>query len=148
MPEFSTSIEIAATPEVIFDFLVTAEGLTAWMGERATLEPHAGGTFEVFIHGSPIRGRYLEVDRPHRVVVSWGLAGSDEFPAGASRVSFTLSAIDIGTRVDLVHSDLPDLRVAGHVDGWTHFLPRLASVAGGRAVAKDDWVPLPMRGIA
>ncbi|MBT2500057.1 SRPBCC domain-containing protein [Agromyces sp. ISL-38] len=145
MAEFSTSIDIHATPEVVFDYLVTPAGMTAWMGETATLEPSVGGTFSVDIAGSPIRGQYLEVVRPHRVVVSWGVAGSDELPSGASRVSFTLTPIGEGTRVELLHSDLPDVHVEGHVDGWQHFLPRLASAAQGQPPAADGWIPLPQR---
>jgi uncharacterized protein YndB with AHSA1/START domain len=142
MPDYRTSIEIHATPEAVFDFLVTPTGLTAWMGEHATLEPYAGGVFQVDIAGSPIRGHYLEVVRPHRVVVSWGVAGSPELPAGSSRVSFTLSPIAAGTRVDLLHSDLPEPRVAGHAYGWVHFLPRLLAAAHGETPTEDDWVPL------
>lgn len=142
MAEYETSIDIQASPENVFDFLVTPEGMTAWMGERAVLDPRVDGVFEVDIAGSPVRGRYLEVDRPTRVVVSWGFAGDDHLPPGASRVSFTLSRIDSGTRVDLVHSDLPDLGVAGHVYGWAHFLPRLALVGRGGYAADDGWMPL------
>lgn len=148
MADYSASIEIHATPEEVFEYLVTEAGMTAWMGQHATLEPHVGGAFHVDIAGSPIRGQYLEVVRPHRVVVSWGIAGSDEFPSGTSRVSFTLNPTTDGTRVDLLHSDLPDLRVAGYVDGWSHFLPRLASVAEGHTLPVDRWIPLPQRGIA
>jgi uncharacterized protein YndB with AHSA1/START domain len=148
MAEFATTIEIRATPEEVFDFLVTPAGMTAWMGEHAVLEPRPGGAFEVDIAGAPIRGRYLEVDRPNRVVVSWGVAGSLEFPAGASRVTFALTATSAGTRVDLLHADLPDERVAGHVDGWGHFLPRLASGAEGAEPVEDGWVPLPWRDTA
>lgn len=142
MADLSTSIEIQATSEEIFDFLVTADGMTVWMGEHATLEPYVGGAFQVQIAGSPIRGEYLEVVRPRRVVVSWGLAGSEEFPSGTSQVSFTLNATVEGTRVDLLHSDLPELRVAEHADGWTHFLPRLAAVAHGESLPVDHWIPL------
>ena len=146
MAEYGSSIEIRATPEEVFDYLVTPTGLTAWMGEHATLEPYAGGVFQVDIAGSPIRGRYLEVVRPHRVVVSWGLAGSEEFPSGCSTVSFTLSPTEDGTCVDLLHSNLPELRVAGHKDGWEHFLPRLASIVQGEPLMADRWIPLPRRG--
>ena len=39
--------------------------------------------------------------------------------------------IEGGTRLRLVHSQLPgDLRLL-HDDGWTRFLARLAAVAGG-----------------
>lgn len=143
MAEYATSIEIEASPEEVFEYLVTPDGMTAWMGQRADLDPCPDGAFDVDIAGSPIRGRYLEVERPHRVVVSWGVAGSATFPPGASRVSFTLTATARGTRVDLVHSGLPDLMVAGHADGWAHFLPRLLTVAEGGVAGDDSWTPLP-----
>jgi len=142
MAEYADSIEIDATPDEIFDYLVTPAGIVAWMGEHATLEPRAGGVFEVDIAGSPIRGHYLEVVRPSLVVVSWGIAGSEEFPSGSSQVSFTLTPTAHGTHVELLHSDLPELRVPGHADGWTHFLPRLASIAEGETLPADKWIPL------
>jgi uncharacterized protein YndB with AHSA1/START domain len=145
MAEYSTSIDIHASPDEVFEYLVTAKGLTAWMGQYATLEAHEGGAFEVDIAGSPIRGEYLEIIRPHRVVVSWGVAGSADLPPGTSRVAFLLAPTATGTRVELVHSDLPEARVAGHVEGWAHFLPRLATVAGGAVLGSDDWVPVPLR---
>ena len=145
MAEYATSIDIRATPAQVFTYLVTPAGMTAWMGQHATLDPRPGGVFAVDIAGSPIRGEFVDVDPPHRVVMTWGLAGSAEFPAGASTVSFTLTATDDGTRVDVVHSGLPDDRVEGHVDGWTHFLPRLQLAARGAPVANDDWTPLPRR---
>ena len=148
MAEYATSIAIRATPAQVFAYLVTAAGMTAWMGQHATLDPRPGGLFAVDIAGSPIRGEFVEVNPPHRVVMTWGLAGSAEFPAGASTVSFTLTATGDGTRVDVLHSNLPDDRVEGHVDGWAHFLPRLELVAQGTVVTDDDWVPLPRRGTA
>ncbi len=142
MPEFATSIVIDADADDVFEYLVTQQGLTAWMGQHAVLDPQPGGVFEVDIAGSPIRGRYLDIDRPRRVVVSWGLAGSDDFPPGTSTVSFTLTPAEQGTRVDVVHSDLPEGRLAGHAYGWTHFLPRLVTVARGGDAGHDDWTPL------
>lgn len=142
MAEYATSIEIEAAPAEVFDFLVTEAGMTAWMGQHATLDPHLGGDFAVDIAGYAIRGRYLEVDRPCRVVVSWGVAGSPDLPPEASTVEFTLTPTARGTRVDLVHSGLPDAHLEGHADGWTHFLPRLRTVASGGDAGEDDWVPI------
>lgn len=147
MAEFRSSIAIAATPAEVFAFLVTPEGLTAWMGTEAMLDPQPGGTFAVTIAGNAIRGRYLDVHYPDRVVVSWGHEGSDVLPPGTSRVSFTLTATATGTQVDLVHSGLPDPAAAGHRDGWQHFLPRLRLAAAGMSPGPDDWVPLPQRSI-
>lgn len=142
MAEYATSIEIDAAPADVFDYLVTEAGMTAWMGQHAALDPRPGGSFAVDIAGFPIRGRYLEVERPHRVVVSWGVAGSGDLPAGASTVGFTLTPTTRGTRVDLVHSGLPDAQLAGHADGWTHFLSRLLVVAPGGDAGHDDWMPI------
>lgn len=145
MAEYKTSIEIEAEPSVVFDYLVTEEGMTAWMGQHATLDPRLGGGFAVDIAGHPIRGEYLEVDQPHRVVVSWGIAGSPDLPAGASTVAFILEPTARGTRVELVHSQLPDSALDGHADGWTHFLPRLSIAATGGDAGDDDWVPIADR---
>ena len=139
--EYATSIDIDAEPEFVFGFLTTNSGMTAWMGQWADLEPRVGGRFAVDIAGSPARGEFLEVDPPHRVVVSWGFADSELLPVGASRVAFTLTPIPTGTRVDLVHSDLPDTHVVSHQLGWAHFLDRLAIAGSGRDAGPDDWVP-------
>jgi uncharacterized protein YndB with AHSA1/START domain len=141
--DYATFIDIRATPSVVFDYLVTAEGMTQWMGQHAALDPRPGGVFQVDIAGSPIRGEFVEVDPPRRVVVSWGVAGSEEFLPGTSTVSFTLTPTRQGTRVDLVHSGLPEARKAGHVYGWAHFLARLDAVSRGHAVGPDEWTPLP-----
>jgi uncharacterized protein YndB with AHSA1/START domain len=145
MPEFRTSIEIDAPPDIVFDHLVTAEGMVAWMGQHADLQPHPGGGFAVDVNGYPVRGHYLVVDPPHRVVVSWGMAGSDDLPPGASRVEFTLTPVGRGTRLDLVHSGLPDTRAGAHGQGWRHFLPRLAIAAADGTAAREEpdawWLP-------
>jgi uncharacterized protein YndB with AHSA1/START domain len=143
MTDFSTSIDIAAAPEVVFEYLVTNDGMTAWMGQHAALDPRPGGRFEVDVAGYPVRGRYLEVDPPRRVVVSWGFAGSDDLPPGASRVTFELTPTVDGTRVDLTHSGLPDPRLPGHRSGWAHFLPRLAHAGSGHPDGPDDWRSTP-----
>ena len=145
MAEHASSIEIDADPETVFDFLVTEAGLTAWMGQHARLDPRPGGEFAVDIAGYPVRGEYRVVDRPRRVVVTWGMVGSEALPPGASEVAFTLTPTAAGTRVDLLHSALPETVVPGHVDGWAHFLPRLAVVGAGGEPGADTWSPLPDR---
>jgi uncharacterized protein YndB with AHSA1/START domain len=141
MAEFATSIDIDAEPSFVFRFLTTNDGMSAWMGQWAELDPEVGGQFAVDIFGSPARGEFLEIDPPRRVVVSWGYAGSEDLPPGASRVSFTLTPIETGTRVDLVHTDLPERHAPGHARGWQYFVERLAQVGAGNDPGPDTWAP-------
>ncbi len=143
MTEHRTSIDIEADPEKVFEFLVTDTGMTSWMGQWASLEPVPGGQFAVDIAGYAARGMFLEVDPPRRVMVSWGFAGSESLPPGASTVSFELTATSAGTRVEVVHTDLPDDDVPGHIEGWRHFLPRLARAVAGEELRPDTWQPVP-----
>lgn len=143
MSEYRTSIDIDATPETVFQYLVTDAGMSAWMGQRASLDPVPGGQFAVDIAGYSARGSFLEIDPPRRMTVSWGFVESDSLPPGTSTVSFELTAISTGTRVDLVHTDLPETEVPGHIEGWSHFLPRLAQATAGVQLATDTWQPTP-----
>jgi uncharacterized protein YndB with AHSA1/START domain len=141
MADFSTSIDIEAPPEVVFDHLVTARRMVAWMGQHAELEAVRGGQFAVDINGYLIRGEYLEVDAPHRVVVSWGMEGADDLPPGSSRVELILTPTETGTKVDLHHTGLPDTRARTHGSGWGNYLPRLRAAASGMDPGPDDWIP-------
>jgi uncharacterized protein YndB with AHSA1/START domain len=131
------AIHIDAAPERVFTYFTDADAMTAWMGDRAALDPVAGGGFAVDVRGVAVRGRYLVVEPPHRLVFSWGHEGSGELPPGASTVEVRLMATEGGgTKVVLEHRDLPAARAPGHDRGWSMFLPRLAeAVAAGRSVA-------------
>lgn len=136
---FETEIDIAAPVEEVFRHLTETEAMLTWMGRRAVLEPEAGGRFELDINNFPVRGNFLVVEPPHRVVVSWGVAGNEEVPPGSTRVEFTLTATSDGTRLRLVHSDLPESYAPQHAEGWGHFLPRLAIAAAGDDPGPDPW---------
>jgi uncharacterized protein YndB with AHSA1/START domain len=127
---FETTVDLNAPVQEVFRHLTDPAALIRWMGQHATLEPVPGGAFEVDIDGVPVRGRYLEVEPPRRVVVSWGVAGSTGLPPGVTQVEFTLTATAAGTRLRLVHRNLPPDQAAMHGTGWRHFLGRLSQVAG------------------
>lgn len=141
MAEFSTTIDIEAPPDVVFAHLVSAERMVSWMGQHADLRPVPGGGFAVDVKGALVRGEYLELDPPHRVVVSWGMAGAGDLPPGASRVEFTLTPNGSGTTLRLVHTGLPDSRAQTHATGWAHYLARLRTAAAGTDPGPDTWTP-------
>jgi uncharacterized protein YndB with AHSA1/START domain len=109
------------------------------MGDWADLDPTVDGRFVVDINGVPIRGQYLEVEPPHRLVFSWGAAGSAVLPPGSTIVEITLRAEGRGTLLELIHRNLPPEELAQHGVGWGHFLARLAVAAAGEDPGPDPW---------
>lgn len=140
---FATEVDLPAPPEEVFRHLTDPAAMVRWMGQHATLEPIPGGAFQIDINGVPVRGRYLEVDPPRRVLVSWGVADSADMPPGATEVEFTLTPTPAGTRLRLVHRGLSAGQEEIHAAGWRHFLPRLASAAAGGTAGPDPWLPVP-----
>lgn len=132
---YSGSIYIAAAPAVVFDYFTDPKALTSWMGDRAVLDPRPGGEFTLFFEDRAVVGRYVEVARPHRLVISWGRRGSTELPPGASTLEVTFTVEGAGTRVTVVHSGLPPLEQERHALGWRHYLARLAVAGAGGTVA-------------
>ncbi len=124
------SVLIEAGCDDVYRHFVDPEAMVEWMGERAWLDPRPGGRFAVDVEGTEVRGRYIELDPPHRLVLSWGFAGSDELPPGASRVEVRLMAEGTKTRVELRHVGLRGDQARRHSVGWRHFGERLARAAG------------------
>jgi uncharacterized protein YndB with AHSA1/START domain len=131
-------VRIAARPETVFDFLVDQEKQVLWMGRRAELDARPGGIYRVEINDrSTARGEYVEVDRPSRVLMTFGWEGQEAgegehgVPPGSSRVELTLEPDGDGTLVRLRHYDLPEGAREMHGQGWELYLGRLAIAASG-----------------
>jgi uncharacterized protein YndB with AHSA1/START domain len=137
----TASVHIDAPPERVYEYFTRPEAIVSWMGEYALLEAEPGGRFVLDIKGAPVRGRFLELDPPRRLLISWGYAGSGQLPPGASTVEVWLTADRGGTRVELQHRDLPPGQRPGHASGWTHYLTRLEIAAPGRDPGPDPGMP-------
>jgi len=128
-------IHIRATPETVFEFFTDPGKLTRWLATEATLDPKPGGIChqeharEDGSGGSyHMRGEFLEVSQPERVVFTWGFTDPDVgVPPGSSVVDVTLTPDAGGTRLRLEHRDLPVAAVESHAGGWTGMLERLAT---------------------
>ena len=133
-------VHIEAAPERVYEHFVKADAMVRWMGEFARLDARPGGTFSVDVRGTAIRGRYVELDPPHRLVIAWGYAGSDH----ASTVEIRLTPANGGTSVELEHRDLPDADRDGHRVGWAHYLERLRQPEPG---PDPGMRPVPLKNV-
>jgi uncharacterized protein YndB with AHSA1/START domain len=136
---FTTTIDIEAPPERVFDYFVKPELLVRWMGDVARLEASDGGLFSVDINGVLIRGHFVRVERPSRIEIAWGEAGNEAMPPGATQLVVTFEAYDGGTRVRLEHHGLTPAEMKKHAIGWPHFIERLRMAALGADPGPDPW---------
>lgn len=135
-------VRIGAAPETVFDFFTDPDKMIQWMGRSAELDPRAGGAFRCDINGRNIAsGEYVELDPPNRVVFTWGWEAEDSpTRPGSSTVEVLLEPEDGGTRLRLIHRDLPNEEsMAAHRQGWEHYTARLALAGAGSDPGEDPW---------
>ena len=135
------TVHIDAPLERVYEYFTRPAAIVTWMGEYALLEAEPGGRFTVDVKGAPVRGRFLSLDPPRRLLISWGYAGSERLPPGTSTVEIRLTAESGGTRVELEHRDLPAEERPGHASGWAHYFGRLGVAAAGRDPGPDPGMP-------
>ncbi len=135
---------IAARREIVFEALVTPEGIASWYGPAdvpaisAASDPRVGGGFEVRFRTNDGRehvcaGEFLEMVRPEHLVMSWRwVSGGEPDEQGrVSRLEFRLCAIDVGTELTLVHSELhTEVSARSHEAGWSGALDKLTRRLG------------------
>ena len=138
-PELVKTVVIRAKPEEVFAFFTDPVKMREWIGTEVELDPRPGGIFRVVPNRTDVvRGEYLEVTPPSKVVFTWGFEGSGQtLRPGASVVEITLRRVEEGTEVRLVHRALPDGIREAHTVGWSHYLARVALVAEGGDAGPD-----------
>jgi len=127
---------LPASAECAFEMFVDPAQLVRWIGISADLDPRPGGRFRFeVVPGQFCEGQYVAVERPHRLVFTWGWTDPGfGLPPGSSRVEVTFAAHagDPGkTRIRLVHTGLAGDLGLLHEDGWTRFFARLQAVVVG-----------------
>ena len=139
---YERTLAIDASPETVWEFLVDPEKLMRWKGINADLETQPGGIFRCeVIPGHIARGEYVEIDKPNKLVFTWGWDGSEDVPPGSSTIEIELASDGDGTSLRFVHKDLPNAEaIASHAHGWDHYLPRLETAARGGNPGEDPWV--------
>ena len=127
----TATVRIAAPPADVFPYFIDPALMVQWIGEWADLRPEPGGKFALDFSKTPVRGEYVEIDPPQRVIFTWGVAGNDSFPPGSTTVEIVLTADGSDTVVELFHHNLPAEEFDRHLKGWTAMLDRLAQLRQG-----------------
>ena len=135
-------------PETIWKTLTTGDLIGRWLMKPTGFEPVKGArfTFQTTPAGAwdgVIHCQVLEAVPNERLVYAW--KGGHEGNVGyGSRldtvVTFTLSRVENGTRLRLVHSGfvLPNNETAfkNMGDGWKKVVPRIGAMAGEQVSSK------------
>lgn len=116
MPDrFEISTVLPAAPEKVYRAWLSSEGHSAFIGAEASVEPRVGGSFSAW--GDYIQGTTLELERNRRIVQSWRTV---DFPPDSpdSRLEIVLDKVKGGTRLTLIHSEIPDGMGEEYHQGW------------------------------
>ena len=128
------SLELDHPPAEVWAAITTSEGLSAWFGDKATIDLRPGGAAEMtFRSGLAVDMRVERVEEPTVFGFTWRLPDLPEDDPRRTYVEFTLEAAGAGTRLRVVESgfaQLPDdsrrNTYDSHAEGWASELGELA----------------------
>lgn len=138
---------IAAPPAQVFAALLDRDALMAWLppeGMTARFErfdPRPGGSYRLVLtyadaSGAPgkaapesdvVEARYVDIVPDHRVVQAVDFVSDDPVFAGTMTMTWEVTAVEGGTRVDIVADAVPDgISAEDHATGLASSLANLA----------------------
>jgi activator of HSP90 ATPase len=113
-------VDFKATPQRIYQALLSSKDFAAFTGAPAEIDPKAGGAFSLF--GGQVVGRYIELIPNQRIVQAWRVVA--DFPDGVyTLVKFELKPRDSQTSVILdqtgfAEGDFDHLSLGWHSHYW------------------------------
>ena len=116
--KFTLNDVIAATPEQIYKAWLSTDGHTKMTGSPAKVESSVKGKFTGW--DGYISGETLELKPYSHIVQAWR---TTEFPEGSpdSRVEILLESVTGGTKVTIIHSNIPAGQADDYKQGWLDF---------------------------
>lgn len=148
MPRTDTASRVIATPPArVYAALVDREALEAWLppeGMTARFErfdPRPGGSYRLVLSyadaaSSPgkatadsdvVEARFVEVVPGTRVVQEVDFVSDDPAFAGTMSMTWEVTPVDVGTRVDIMADNVPDgISAEDHAVGLASSLANLA----------------------
>ena len=115
---FTVSAVVPANASDIYNAWLSSEGHAAMTGNPAKMDGKVGGEFTAW--DGYIFGSTLALEPDQRILQRWR---TSEFPDDApdSRLEISFEEVGEGTKITLIHSDLPADQVDSYRQGWEDF---------------------------
>jgi uncharacterized protein YndB with AHSA1/START domain len=144
-------VQIAASPDTVFEVISSPEHLKEWWPDEAVLEATPGAKGHL-VFGDRSAGAVhvpnvtvVEAEPPRLFSFRWTHPDDEDAREGNSLfVTFELTASGGGTRLRMTETGFREMgwevavleeQYQDHVSGWNHFLPRLVAYAAKVEVA-------------
>ena len=120
------TVDIAQPPATVWSALTTAEGLSSWFGQEASIDLRPGGSARMtWDSGHTAEMRVERVEEPAVFGYTWHIFGLPDEDPRRTYVEFTLEPAGAGTRLTVVETGFAQLgedahRTAydGNAQGW------------------------------
>jgi uncharacterized protein YndB with AHSA1/START domain len=132
-------VTLTRAPREVWQALTTADGLSGWFGERATIDLRPGGAATMtFAGGMTVDMRVERVEEPTVFAYTWRLPDLPEDDPRRTHVEFTLEPDGDGTVLRVVETGFAQLPVDtrrdtydSHSQGWSRELAELVDHLDG-----------------
>lgn len=115
MKDFQYNLEIIADPEEVFAALTNPFQIELWSGYPADMKPETGYVFSLW--EGDITGMNLEIVPNKTLVQEWFFGEQEE----RSIVRITLKKDGAKTRVELIHTHIPEDVYDEITEGWREY---------------------------
>ena len=127
------TVDIAHPPAKVWAALTTAQGLSAWFGQEASIDLRPGGSGRMrWDSGFSAEMRVERVEEPTVFGFTWHIFGLPEDDPRRTYVEFTLEPTGAGTRLTVVETGFAQLTEDAHrsaydgnTKGWASELGEL-----------------------
>lgn len=139
---------VTASPEQVWAALVDPRALLAWLppgemtGRFERFDARPGGSYRMVLtypdaSGAPgkasadsdiVEARFADIVPGERIVQAVDFVSDDPANAGTMTMTWQVTAVDAGTRVDIIAEDVPDgISAEDHAAGLASSLKKLAA---------------------
>jgi activator of HSP90 ATPase len=118
------SVTFNASPHDVYEALMDSEKHSRFSGAKASISREVGGSFTAY--DGALSGTILELVPDVKIVQTW--RGSDDgwVPGHYSTATFSLEAVNSGTRLTFVQTGVPEQSFEQISQGWhTYYWPKM-----------------------